>query len=96
METLACAAERIAEEAGDDALRAAAANAIGWSLIRTPRHEEAEAAIQRAWELAESCGDASTAVAARSNLGILHLVLGRLEDAERTLEGCLAAYGETG
>ncbi len=95
-EECAHAAERLAEEAGDAAVRGQAALALGTVFWRTSRQEEAEAACRRALELAVARGDQKAEAAATGNLGLVFRSLGRLPEAQEHHERALALSREIG
>jgi tetratricopeptide (TPR) repeat protein len=94
----ACAreAERLAEEAGDDELRARAAGALGTVFHETSRQGEAEKAYRRALDLARAHGDRKAEAAATGNLGNVLYSLGRLAEAKEHYERNLALSREIG
>ena len=87
-------AERLAEAADDDDLRARAGLAIGNLLWHTSRHEEAETAARHGLELARACGDREIEARATALLGNVFLSQDRVAEAQRHHERCLALCRE--
>jgi len=89
-------AELLAEEAGDDDVRARAANALGNVFSQTSRQEEAEAAYGRALAIALARGDRNIEATATGNLGVVFYTQGRLDEAREHHERRLALSRESG
>jgi tetratricopeptide (TPR) repeat protein len=83
-------AERLAEEAKDEALHGQASAALGNLFYRIGRHEEAEAAFRRTQEVAHASGDQGNEANVIGNLGTVFLAQGRLPEAQEHFERALA------
>ncbi len=89
-------AERLAAEAGDQALQIRAARTLGRALLGLFRNEEAAAAQTRALDLALASGDREAEADATVNLGAAFRSGGRLPEAREHLERGLALCAEIG
>jgi tetratricopeptide (TPR) repeat protein len=87
---------RLAEAAGDDALRGQAAHALGVVFYSTSRLAEAETSYRRAQVIARAAGDRLAEAAAENGLGSVFYSQGRLDEAREHIERSLVLSRQIG
>jgi tetratricopeptide (TPR) repeat protein len=86
----------LADETGDDVLRAKARQSLGSHLTQVPEYTSAQECLERALELARDAEDKKIEAGARGGLGNVLWMQGRQEEAREQYEMALALAREIG